>query len=70
MCETSCTHAGLIKNDELMCVCVCAEEGVSVFAVGQGRAGLWVSVIFPLENKGVTWEQRKSQLTAGTTKDI
>ena len=43
---------------------------MSVFAVGQGRAGSWVSVIFPLENMGVTWEPRKTQLTAKTTKDI
>lgn len=39
------THTGLIKNDELIyiCECVCAGEGVSVFAVGgwdgQGREG-------------------------------
>lgn len=47
-----------------MFVRVCErEEGVFLFAVGgwddrgregDGRAGLWVGVIFPLKNKGVT----------------
>lgn len=53
-----------MSSSVYVCACVCErEEGVFLFAVGgwddrgregDGRAGLWVGVIFPLKNKGVT----------------
>lgn len=43
---------------------MCVEERVCLFAMGggMGREGkvFFGCVIFPLENKGVTWEQRQN----------